>query len=236
MPISLRKTALRCVFLLTAGLTILIYPLGHIQAAQSVALAWDPASSAAGYRLYCGTTSRVYTQTIEVGTTTQTLVSNLVGGTTYFFAVTAYNTSAVESAPSNEVSYLAALATPTPTPSPTPTSLATPPLSGLSGLTVVKPSGAVVAPFTNNYVYDLAIDQAVQANPVSGVGSVVFKLDGVVIRTESVLPYAVAGDVNGLFNVWKPTVGAHTLTATPYSSTGGGGTAGVSITVAFTVK
>jgi hypothetical protein len=55
-------------------------------------LAWDAdtAPDIAGYRLYCGTSSGVYTQTIEVGNTTATLVSNLTEGKTHFFAVTAY--------------------------------------------------------------------------------------------------------------------------------------------------
>ena len=55
-------------------------------------LAWDAdtAPDIAGYRLYCGTSSGVYTQTIEVGNATATLVSNLTEGKTHFFAVTAY--------------------------------------------------------------------------------------------------------------------------------------------------
>ena len=72
----------------------------------------------AGYRLYSGTTSGVYTQTSELGNATQTLVSNLTIGKTYYFAVTAYTTALIESAPSNEVSYPQVSATPTPTPSP----------------------------------------------------------------------------------------------------------------------
>ena len=113
------KTALRlCAFFVAFAFGNL-----KVQAAQSVALAWDAntASDIAGYRLYAGTTSGVYTQQIDVGNNTSTLLSNLIDGTTYFFAVTDYTTSAVESARSNEVSYTAPLATPSPTPIPTPT-------------------------------------------------------------------------------------------------------------------
>src|SRR6266478_5254639 len=94
--------------------------------AGNVTLAWDPDSdlNVVGYRLHSGTTSGVYTQTTEVGNVTAVSVSNLVNGNTYFFVVTAYDAAAVESAPSNEVSYIAP--TPTPTPSPTPSSTATP--------------------------------------------------------------------------------------------------------------
>jgi Fibronectin type III domain len=110
--------------LLIWGLIILVCSAFEVEAA-GVTLAWDPASSPniAGYRLHSGTTSGVYSQTSELGNATSTLVSNLVTGKTYFFVVTAYNTMGVESAPSNEVSYLAPSpsATPTPTPSATPT-------------------------------------------------------------------------------------------------------------------
>src|SRR6266446_704159 len=114
------KTRLRlCAFLIA-------FTFGNfkVQAAQSVTLAWDAntAPNIVGYRLYTGTTSGVYTQQIEVGNNTSTSVSNLVDGTTYFFAVTDYNTSGVESAYSNQVSYTAPLATPTPPTTPTPTS------------------------------------------------------------------------------------------------------------------
>jgi hypothetical protein len=94
--------------LLIWGLIILVCSAFEVEAAV-VTLAWDLSSSPniAGYRLHSGTTSGVYSQTIELGNATSTLVSNLVTGKTYFFVVTDYNTMGVESAPSNEVSYLA---------------------------------------------------------------------------------------------------------------------------------
>ena len=96
--------------------------------AGNVTLAWDADSdpSVVGYRLYSGTTSGVYTQTTEVGNALAASVSNLANGNTYFFVVTAYNAAAVESAPSNEVSYIASTSTPTPTPTPAPTPTPTP--------------------------------------------------------------------------------------------------------------
>ena len=90
----------------------------------------------AGYRLFYGPTSGNYTQQIDVGNTTAATVSNLANGGTYFFVVTAYNTDAMESPPSNEVSATVgggptptasdrssptATATPTATPAHTPT-------------------------------------------------------------------------------------------------------------------
>jgi hypothetical protein len=68
------------------------------------------------------------------------------------------------------------------------------------------------------------------------VGSVRFGLDGNSdYRTESTAPYALAGDTNGDYAPWTPAVGAHTLTATPYTGSGATGTAGTGLTVAFSV-
>jgi hypothetical protein len=72
-------------------------------------------------------------------------------------------------------------------------------------------------------------------NPAT-VGSVVFGYDAnPAYATESTAPYALAGDSSGNYNPWTPTVGSHTLTATPYSGSGGSGTAGTAHTVSFTV-
>jgi Fibronectin type III domain len=93
---------------LTAVLMILVGSVWSIQAiAQSVTLRWDPnpAPNVAGYRVYCGTTGGVYTQQINVGAATATVMSNLSPGKTYVFVVTDYNVAGRESAPSNEVSY-----------------------------------------------------------------------------------------------------------------------------------
>jgi hypothetical protein len=96
--------------LLIGGAIFLFCCLWQVQARaqNNVALAWDPSlgQNIAGYRLHSGTSSGDYTQTIEVGNTTTALVSNLTAGTTYYFVVTAYDTSNVESPSSNEVSYI----------------------------------------------------------------------------------------------------------------------------------
>ena len=49
--------------------------------------------------------AEIRVSTIDVGKATTTTVSNLNDATTYFFTVTAYNIAALESQPSNEISY-----------------------------------------------------------------------------------------------------------------------------------
>ena len=74
---------------------------------QSVELAWNPSrgSTIAGYRLYYGGASQTYTNTVDAGNATSVTVSNLTAGSTYFFAVTAYDLIGLESEFSQEISY-----------------------------------------------------------------------------------------------------------------------------------
>lgn len=73
--------------------------------AAPIKLAWDPNTEPdlAGYKVYYGAASRVYGSSINVGNVTTYTVTGLIPGKTYFFAVTAYNTSNLESNYSNEV-------------------------------------------------------------------------------------------------------------------------------------
>ncbi len=70
-----------------------------------VTLAWSasiPPTILAGYYIYCGGTSRHYTNKIDAGLATTAVISNLQGGATYYFATTAYAYSGKESAFSSE--------------------------------------------------------------------------------------------------------------------------------------
>ena len=60
-------------------------------------------SNIAGYRIYHGRTSLSYPNTVAVGNTTTATLSNLVSGTTYYFAATGCNRSNVQRDFSNEV-------------------------------------------------------------------------------------------------------------------------------------
>ena len=69
------------------------------------------------------------------------------------------------------------------------------------------------------------------------VGSVRFALDGNSnYRTETIAPYALAGDDSGNYRPWTPTVGSHTMTASPYTGSGATGAKGTPLTIGFTVQ
>jgi hypothetical protein len=72
----------------------------------TASLSWSAVTNTdqAGYKVYVGTGSGVYGPPINVGNVTSYVVSNLAVGNTYYFVVTDYNTSGVESPPSSEVS------------------------------------------------------------------------------------------------------------------------------------
>jgi hypothetical protein len=81
--------------------------------ASAITLAWDPPTTntdgtpltnLAGYKIYYGTTSGSYTNTIDAGNVTASVVTDLVDGLAYYFAVTAYNSAGGESSFSNEIS------------------------------------------------------------------------------------------------------------------------------------
>jgi len=74
-------------------------------------LTWDPPTTnadgtpltdLAGYNLYYGTSPGNYTEVIDVGNVITYTVTGIEPGK-YYFAVTAYNTSRIESGYSNEV-------------------------------------------------------------------------------------------------------------------------------------
>ena len=80
--------------------------------AYNLTLAWsavtDTNTPVAGYRLYSGTTSGVYTtvNTVLGSASTQCIVSNLLVGVTNYFAATAFDTNNLESAYSGEINYV----------------------------------------------------------------------------------------------------------------------------------
>jgi fibronectin type 3 domain-containing protein len=75
-------------------------------ALAQVNLAWNANTETdlAGYKVYRGTTSGVYSTTYNVGNVIAYTVTGLAPGNIYYFVVTAYDTGGFESLVSNEVS------------------------------------------------------------------------------------------------------------------------------------
>lgn len=90
------KGILRAALLLGASLSL--------EAGQNVMLTWNPStnSEVAGYNVYCGTHSHVYTNAAQVGNVTNTVLPNLTPGMTYYFSAKSYDSSTNESAYANE--------------------------------------------------------------------------------------------------------------------------------------
>ena len=74
--------------------------------AGGATLAWDPVNSPSlvGYMVYYGPAAGNYTSSIDVGNTTTYTVPNLVEGSTYHFAATAYDATHTQSGFSNDAS------------------------------------------------------------------------------------------------------------------------------------
>lgn len=73
----------------------------------NASLAWDAHidSTVTAYRVYYGTVSENYTTSINVENQTTVTIPNLESGIVYFFAITAINSSGLESGISNQVSF-----------------------------------------------------------------------------------------------------------------------------------
>ena len=83
--------------------------------ANDLTVTWDPPTTntdgtplvnLAGYRVYYGTASLIYSSTVDVGLAIETTVTNLQPGLTYFFAVSDYNSEGGESVRSDELSWI----------------------------------------------------------------------------------------------------------------------------------
>jgi len=87
-----------CLFLLPTAV--------HSATTNSATLQWgaNSESDLAGYKMYQGTMAGSYDTSVDVGNTTIYSAQNLQSGLTYYFALTAYDTSGNESPPSIEVS------------------------------------------------------------------------------------------------------------------------------------
>ena len=147
----------------------------------------------------------------------------------------AYRLKAVNSTGSSAYTATVTATTPAPEPEPEPGTLS------LSGFTLVNAdTDKDIGPLEDGDLLNLSelptSNLNVRANTSSSdVGSVVFTLNGSVYNTESVAPYALEKDNNGDYNAWTPATGSYKLVATPYTESGGDGTAGSSLSISFEV-
>jgi len=173
---------------------------------SSATLQWaaNSESDLAGYRVYQGTTSGSYGPAVDIGNTTVYTAQNLDSGLTYYFAVTAHDTSGNESSPSNEVSqYIVG-----PSLDVTPPSISL--TSPASGATLSNPV-TITATATDNI----------------GVVGVQFQLNGTNLSAEDTTnTYSVSWDTTGV------APGQYSLTAIARDAAGNSTTATpVSVTV-----
>jgi hypothetical protein len=127
--------------LLVLAVWLMVAPwLAATSFAGQATVSWNPNSEGdlAGYKVHYGTQSHNYTQTVSVGNTTAAVLDGLTNGATYYFAVTAYDTSGNESGYSTEVSTIVA--------SPADT---TPPTISTIAVGSITSAGAVVTWTTN---------------------------------------------------------------------------------------
>jgi hypothetical protein len=96
---------------LALAAALVIFPM--IAHGAEVGLAWDANTEPdlAGYKIYYGTASGSYSQSIDVGNTTQHTLTGLDEGVTYYLAATAYDTDNNESAYSVELVHTTAVST-----------------------------------------------------------------------------------------------------------------------------
>ncbi|GEM_PF-6122446 len=162
--------------------------------AASVTLRWQANSEPdiSSYNVYYGTQSRDYGPPIPAGNTTSYTVENLTEGTTYYFAITASDTSGNESGYSYEVSANATSSEP-----------ATEDYQLLLSTNSDRSNAVKLSEQTisgNVYIF---------LDPEDYVSQVVFSIDGATHNTENYAPY----DLGVPFDTTSLTNGAHTISA-----------------------
>jgi len=121
---------------------------------------------------------------------------------------------------------------------------AVPTKDGVYSFTLINAdTDKAIKTLSNGTVVDFSVigtnDLSVRANTnPDTVGSVRFGYDRKPnYKTENNYPYAIAGDSNGDYAAWTPTVGSHSLTATAYSGSNASGTKiGSPLTIQFSAQ
>jgi hypothetical protein len=167
-------------------------------------LANNASDGTVGYMLHYGTSSREYTEFIDVGSPNpvngrvNASVFQLVPDQTYFFTVTAYNVNGEQSSYPNEVSCTI--------PSESSSSSSS---SSLYELYISTSSNLSNADVLEGVTADG--DVYVFTGPDAGISNVTFSVDGVYTQTEYYTPFELAG--GAAFDMSKLSLGQHKITA-----------------------
>jgi hypothetical protein len=165
----LRITGLTCVRAVIVAFALLHSPapaLGiTLPGSYSVTLVWNPSISTnvAGYKIYCGSASGVYTNSVAVAgaTTTNATITGLVQGALYYFAATASDALGNQSPYSNETTYSVPLTSNSNTP-PTLNAIGNVSINENAGLQTVNLSG--ISSGATNEIQTLTVTAA-SSNP-----------------------------------------------------------------------
>ncbi|NOZ69431.1 MAG: hypothetical protein GXP46_09380, partial [Deferribacteres bacterium] len=151
--------------------------------AGDVTLTWTPPTTnadgtpltdLAGFKVYYGTASGNYSQVIDVNDPNQTQyqVTGLTNGQTYYFAVTAYDTSGNESDYSNEYAKTIESSSAAPVPDITVTVSGSPATSITFGDVTEGNSSSKTVTVKNDGNADLSVYTIAGSNPLSGPFSI----------------------------------------------------------------
>ena len=217
--LSIRPFRVRPINFLPALIYLSLLPIAAHSA--QITLVWDanPDPNLSGYKLYYGSSSRNYSGVIDVGNKTSYAL-NVQDSSTVYFAATDYNSSGIESAQSNEVTYTppAACAYGISAAS---TSLGSPSVSGTVSVTAssgctwtaVSNSSWVIITSNSSAAGNGAVNYSVSANSATTARSGTLTIAGKVFTVNQ----AGVSDVS-------PTV---TPTSKSFSSSGGTGSVSV---------
>ncbi len=165
-------------------------------------------------------------------------VSGLVAGS-YVFSLVVHDNLLAVSAPDQVIVIVNPAPVPVPVPAPAPAPTPVTPASIISFTLLNADTDKEIGSLTEGYIIDFAAtgtrNLAIRANANTSTGSVIFNTNGNGIITENDAPFALAGNNGTDYNAWVPALGSHKVTATPYQSANGTGTAGTALTVNFTV-
>lgn len=116
--------------------------------------------------------------------------------------------------------------------------------SSISNIQIIKGNGTGATNLTagmqinignQNGGWGPAITFKANTTPAA-VGSVKFAIDNGTPFYDNTAPYSAFGDTGGTYSTWpSPTLGAHTLVATPYSGSNGSGVVGTPSSTAFVI-